>query len=91
MNRSTRPASQRLTAAGFIVMTLAGNFWLVFLLMGKKTPALVVHSFEIGMFMVILGGLGMAVDAIRAKYGRSAHQTEIGDSAESSDTEDSSQ
>lgn len=65
---SVRTPFQRITAAGFIVMTLAGNFWLVYMIMKKDIPALIVNSFEVGMGLVILGGLGMLVSHLRSKF-----------------------
>ncbi len=51
---------RKITAVGFIIVVLAGNFWWVeFALRGKVHPYL-ESSFFIGIIIAIVGGLLMA-------------------------------
>ena len=63
-----RPLSHRITAVGFIVMMIAGNFWLVAYLLGTKPSRLVTFSFEFGVITVAVGGLAMLVRFVRSKF-----------------------
>lgn len=67
INKPTRPISQRITAIGFIAMTIAGNFWLVAIMLGKDPHLLVVRGFELGMVTVAVGGIMMLIDFVKRK------------------------
>lgn len=63
-----RPVSHRITAVGFIVMMIAGNFWLVAHLLGSKPSKLVSYSFELGAITVAVGGLIMLFRFISSRF-----------------------
>jgi hypothetical protein len=67
MNNGKRSIYHRIVAAGFIIMTIAGNFWLVNLIMSTEVSPYVLHSFEIGMILVALGGVGMLWSYFRSR------------------------
>ena len=46
---------------GFIAITLAGNFWLVNLLLGTSPHPIVVFLFFVGVATALFGGLGLAL------------------------------
>lgn len=67
LNSQSRGLFHKITAVGFIILTLSGNFWLVFLMMNKDAPLLVMRAFEIGMITVAVGGFGMLIKYLQYK------------------------
>jgi hypothetical protein len=60
MNPNLRAAlPTRFTALGFIVVLLGGNFWVMYLILGQKVPNIIVEGFNLGVLMVIVGGISM--------------------------------
>ena len=59
MSSDKKTVMHKITAVGFIIVTLAGNFWLMYMLLGNDAPKLVVRSFETGLILTAIGGLGM--------------------------------
>ena len=57
----------KLTACGFIAITLAGNFWLVGLALNQPPHWTVSFLFFSGVVASLLGGLGLAYLIVR-KY-----------------------
>ena len=53
--RNSIPA--KMTAIGFIVVILSGNFWLISLLLKQQPSMLVVYSMQIGTLLTLLSGL----------------------------------
>ena len=51
----------KIAAVGFIAITLAGNFWLVNLLLGTSPHPIVVFLFFVGVATALFGGLGLAL------------------------------
>ena len=49
----------RITALGFIFVTLGGNVWLIYTLVGDPAPTWLVALFNGGILLAILGGIGM--------------------------------
>jgi Mg2+ and Co2+ transporter CorA len=58
-NRKVRKFSRKLSAVGFIVMTLVGNFWFVNFIFKKATPIWLEYFLYIGIFLLACGGLGL--------------------------------
>lgn len=52
---------RKITALGFIIVILMGNFWLVEYFFLQKVHQLIEISFFVGMVMAVLGGLVMAL------------------------------
>jgi predicted permease len=50
-----------MTALGFIVLTFGGNIWLIYLLTGDPAPNWLVSFFNLGLFLVMAGGVGMMI------------------------------
>ncbi len=68
MNNRKNSIMHKITAVGFILVTLAGNFWLMYLLLGNDAPAIVVRSFESGLLVTAIGGLGMLFNYVMRLY-----------------------
>lgn len=60
--------SARLTAVGFIVMTIAGNFMIVKMLFKEDPASYWVLAMRLGGLMVVLGGLSLAYQAITGQF-----------------------
>jgi len=69
MNSSNRTIFHRIVAVGFILMTISGNFWLIYLMLSSEVNIYVVNSFQFGMILVIFGGLGMIINFFRQRFG----------------------
>jgi len=59
----------KLTAAGFIALTLFGNFWLTRSLTRTPVPIWIGAGFALGLVVVGAGAVGLAVAAVQAKLG----------------------
>lgn len=55
--RKSFPA--KLTAIGFIGLILLGQFWLVYLMMGREGPQWIGYAMQVSLVAVILGGIGL--------------------------------
>ena len=68
MNDHKKSVMHKITAVGFILVTLAGNFWLMYLVLGDDAPAIVVRTFESGLLITAIGGIGMLFNYLMQLY-----------------------
>jgi hypothetical protein len=57
--------SRRITAVGFIIMILSGNFWLLRMFASQEPGTFLIYSVRIGLFLVVLGGVGIFWQKVR--------------------------
>ncbi len=71
-SRKVKIFSRKLSAIGFIVMTLVGNFWFVSYIFKKTTPIWLEYFLYSGIFLLACGGLGLILAYIHLfLYGQS--------------------
>ena len=56
----------RLLALGFLILILAGNFWMMWFLFKNQPPKIVTNLFEIGLLLVVFGGLMKLVIVVKS-------------------------
>lgn len=56
---------RKVTAVGFILMILIGNFWIIEEIMGKKPPIWMQNIGFLGLFLVVLGGFMLLFQFIK--------------------------
>jgi len=69
----------KVVASSFILLTLLGNFWILFIILGQEVPAFMLHGAQIAVAGVVMGGLSMLWQAMN---GTAPDQVELPDSQE---------
>lgn len=67
-----------MTAVGFILVILSGNFWLFDLVWGQTPAQIVVVGMEVGVLIALSGGMGLLYKAIVRKINPNRNE-DVGD------------
>ncbi len=65
---SKRSFAMRLTALGFIVLTLAGQFWFVQIVIKSEPGQILKYCTLIGILIVLTGGILMVIDGLKSTF-----------------------
>lgn len=54
----------KISAAGFALIILLGNFWILYSLFGKASPGWLLDGLRVSALFTVLGGLLLAIEKL---------------------------